>query len=170
MRQLASALELWWFQRVVGFDRSDQIRALKRAWLAWRAAREERSAPRHTARRPPGKRPDLVAALRPLLPWFAAAAIALAGLAWRRRNSSDPAQPPAAYAKALRLLARRGLKREPATTARDFAARVSSEQPAAVAAAFRTLTETYLAERFGGRPAGPTLAALETLRESLRGR
>ena len=25
LAQLASALEYWWFQRIVGFDRSDQI-------------------------------------------------------------------------------------------------------------------------------------------------
>ena len=29
VRQLASAMEHWWFQRVVGFDRSDQMSALK---------------------------------------------------------------------------------------------------------------------------------------------
>src|SRR4030095_9458178 len=43
---LASAIELWWFQRVVGFDRSDQIDALKRAWLAWHGRRSEADAPR----------------------------------------------------------------------------------------------------------------------------
>ena len=105
MRQLASALELWWFQRVVGFDRSDQIRALKRAWLAWRAAREkqaERGAvPSHDSSLPRSTRPEFGTALRPLLPWLALAGFALASLAWRRRRSGDPSQPPAAYALKL---------------------------------------------------------------------
>ncbi len=171
MRQLASALELWWFQRVVGFDRSDQIRALQRAWLAWRAAHEkqaERAAPQHNSSLPHSARPALGAALRPLLPWLALAGVALGSLAWRRRRSRGPSQPPVAYAKALRLLARRGLRRDPATTAREFAARVGTEQPGAVATAFDTLTEAYLAERFGGRAPGAAAAALDTLRTRLR--
>jgi transglutaminase-like putative cysteine protease len=170
MRQLASALELWWFHRVVGFDRSDQIRALKRAWLAWRAVRERRAVPQRESSLPRIARPELGATLRPLLPWLALAGVALAGLAWRSRHARGPSQPPVAYAKALRLLARRGLRRGPATTARDFAARVGAEQPGAVAAAFDTLTEVYLAERFGGRAPGPAAAALDTLRASLRRR
>ena len=172
MRQLASALELWWFQRVVGFDRSDQIRALKRAWLAWRAAREKQAergaASPHDSSLPRSTRPDLGTALQPLLPWLALTGFALARHAWRRRRSGDPTQPPAANAKALRLLARRGLRRGPATTAREFAARVGTQQPGAVAAAFDTLTEAYLAERFGGRAPGPSAAALDTLRARLR--
>jgi hypothetical protein len=47
---------------------------------------------------------------------------------------------------------------------------VGAEQPGAVAAAFDTLTEVYLAERFGGRAPGPAAAALDTLRASLRRR
>jgi transglutaminase-like putative cysteine protease len=171
MRQLASALELWWFQRVVGFDRSDQIRALKRAWLAWRAARQEHAeapAPEHR-RAPERERLDLSELLRPLLPWLLVAGVALSGLAWRRRRGDDPSRPPVAYAKALRLLARRGLRRDPATTARAFAARVSAEQPTAVAAAFERLTEAYLAERFGGRAPGAAALALDKLRASMRG-
>jgi hypothetical protein len=45
---------------------------------------------------------------------------------------------------------------------------VGAEQPRAVAAAFDTLTEAYLAERFGGRAPGPAAAALDALRASLR--
>jgi hypothetical protein len=39
LRQLGSALELWWYQSVLGFDRSDQIHAAKRAWLAWQSVK-----------------------------------------------------------------------------------------------------------------------------------
>ena len=113
---------------------------------------------------------EAYATLRPLLPWLALAGVALASLAWRSRHIRNASQLPAAYAKALRLLARRGLRRGPATTARDFAARVRAVQTRAVAAAFDTLTEAYLAERFGGRPPGPAAAALDDLRASLRRR
>ena len=42
LRQLGSALELWWYQSVLGFDRSDQIHAAKSAWLAWQSAKGAR--------------------------------------------------------------------------------------------------------------------------------
>jgi hypothetical protein len=37
-----------------------------------------------------------------------------------------------------------------------------------VGAVFERLTEAYLAERFGGRAPGPSAAALDALRASLR--
>ena len=46
LRELGSALELWWFQRVVGFDRADQIKALRSAWLAWRGRGQRGEAQR----------------------------------------------------------------------------------------------------------------------------
>jgi hypothetical protein len=162
VRQLASTVELWWFQRVVGFDRADQIHALKRAWLAWQAARQgERtaSADAHAPRRSP----EWHEALGRAAPWGAVALLAALGLGWRRRRSLGPGKLPADYARALRLLARRGLVRDPATTARAFAQTVSAQQPPAVATPFEALTEAYLAERFGGwvHPArGVSLAAL----------
>ena len=75
--------------------------------------------------------------------------VALVLVRSRKRVARDG--PPAAYTRALRLLARRGLVRAGATPARAFAAHVRERVPARAAAAFDALTETYLAERFGGR-------------------
>ena len=159
--ELASALELWWFQRVVDFDRTDQARALRAGWLAWR---RWSSAPRETPARPAAPQawrivdPRAVAVAAGLL----AALLAAARLRGRRRR-----RLPAAYARALRILARRGLVRGPAVPARGFAALVAERLPAA-GRAFSALTEAYLAERFGGRPAAGAEAALRALRDSLR--
>ncbi len=166
--ELASALELWWYQRVVGFDRSDQIAALRRAWLAWQAS----------------STPDDPAAPRPARAWattrlsisgwrgpaLGLAALAAAGLlASRLRGRAQGEGVPRAYLAALRLLARRGLVREPGTTARAFARRVVRERPGPGATAFATLTESYLAERFGRRASRSGVAELAALRRALRG-
>jgi protein-glutamine gamma-glutamyltransferase len=150
---LASAIELWWYQRVVGFDRSDQIDALKRAWLAWHGRSSESDAP--------GSAPAL--AWRAALDrreWVVgvsagAALAAAAAWLWRRRAGRIRAAHPC-YASALRLLARRGLVRAQGVTARAFAREVGAALPARAAAAFAELTEAYLCERFGARAAdGP---------------
>jgi transglutaminase-like putative cysteine protease len=168
LAELASAVELWWFERVVEFDRSDQARALRAAWLGWRRwraeARDAASAvPRSAAARDPRRLVDA----RVLI---AAAGLLALGLALglRRRAARPTARVPAAYATALRLLARRGLVRAPATPARAFAADVARALPPSAAAAFSGLTEAYLAERFGGRPAPGALEDLRVLRDSLR--
>jgi transglutaminase-like putative cysteine protease len=171
LRQLGSAAELWWYQRVVGFERADQIAALRRAWLAWRAARAPRS-------REPGAEPPAPSRGRwgdDVPDWLPAAGLALAAggaalAAWRRRRRPG-AQVPLAYRRALRLLARRGLVRGPATPAREFAARVAAVAPPAAGAAFHALTEAYLAERFGGARTPASRQPLRVLRRSLpRGR
>jgi transglutaminase-like putative cysteine protease len=160
MAELGSALELWWFQRVVGFDRSDQIGALKTAWLAWRSAEDAQK-----------RRTELgLPRFDPSIPWrevamLAGSALAVAALvrALRQQRRATRDLPPADYRRALRMLARRGLLRGAATPARDFATLVRSRVPAAAADAFDALTESYLAERFGARPpvdGGATLRAL----------
>jgi transglutaminase-like putative cysteine protease len=170
MRELASTVELWWFQRVVGFDRADQIRALKRAWLAWRGAREPRTA--SAARRGPGSGTAayLGGTLPEMPPWLGATLVALLLVAWRRHRLGQRSPVPAAYREALRLLRRRGLVRAPQTTAREFARRVRAEQPDTVAVPFAALTEAYLVARFGGRPPRRCAGELLALRTGLRGR
>jgi transglutaminase-like putative cysteine protease len=151
LSDLASAIELWWFQRVVGFDRSDQIGAMKRAWLAWRernrGEKKSASSSRTLAWRDALERRELVIG-------FGACAGIGVGIAWlwRRRRGRDVIAHRG-YLRALRLLARRGLVRPEATAARRFAQQVRVELPAAAGDAFGRLTEAYLAERFGARAA-----------------
>jgi hypothetical protein len=166
IRELASAMELWWFQRVVGFDRSDQIHALKRAWLAWNGARPGNDRKRATG--------TIFTRWKGLgdAPWREGVVLMLcAGAAgavlWRLRPGARHRGVPAAYAGALRLLERRGLRRDASATARDFTASVRAAIPPA-APAFEALTETYLAERFGGRTDPSAAVQLEELREQLR--
>jgi hypothetical protein len=66
------------------------------------------------------------------------------------------------------MLARRGLLRGPSTPARDFASLVRTRVPGPAADAFDALTESYLAERFGARPAVDDRAALRALAAGLR--
>jgi len=168
LRDLGSALELWWFQRVVGFDRSDQMWALKEAWLAWQAARNAGWRGRATGGRWSASRwlPDAWLAWRDAFGWLGLAG-GLALLVWRLRRHRRRSELPTAYAEALRLLRRRRLERPTAATARDFAQRVATSIPPA-GPAFAALTEGYLAARFGGRPWSSAGADLRALRDALR--
>lgn len=162
LEELRSAFELWWFQRVVNFDRADQARTLRAAWDAWH--RTPLAARGHGPRR---GLPALGGLLRPVA-GGALAAACLAVLAWAwRRHRARPALPRD-YAAALRLLARRGLVRDAALPARDFARRAAASLPEPAARAFAALTERYLAERFGGESAPAGAAELRLLRDSLR--
>jgi transglutaminase-like putative cysteine protease len=166
--ELASAAELWWFERVVEFDRSDQARALRAAWLGWRRMRAETSAPAGAARPDELDDPRRLVDPRVLLGAGALLALGIGVGLWRRRASGPGARTPASYAAALRLLARRGLVRAPSTPAREFASAAARALPAAAGAAFAALTEAYLAERFGGRGAAAGWEELRALRDSLR--
>ena len=167
LRDVAGAAENWWYRHVVEFDRSDQMRAIRSGWLAWRSwrAAPEMGTPRDDA-------PSASSSFGRALGVAAFAALALAALAWRlrrwrRRGARRPL--PAGYAEALHLLERRaGLVRGQTTSARDFARRIARALPPAGAAAFWSITEAYLAERFGGRPRGAPRDALRTLRDTLR--
>jgi hypothetical protein len=164
LRQLGSALELWWYQSVLGFDRSDQVHAAKNAWLAWQSAKRAR-------REAGGGGAALLAQLREI-PWREAAAllaclVTAGALVYRVRRRRRSAALPADYAAALRLLARRGLVRSAQQTADDFLARVAAAHPGPAHAAFRRLTRSYLAQRFGGRPAVPATDELRVLRSAL---
>jgi transglutaminase-like putative cysteine protease len=165
--ELASALELWWYQRVVGFDRSDQIAALRRGWLAWQGSGDDEApAERSPADAWSGVGPEPSGWIRPAL--LLAALVGGGALLRRRWRPSARSGVPRAYLAALRLLARRGLVRGAGTTARAFAQRVARERPGDGALAFATLTESYLEERFGGRPARAGADELRALRRALR--
>jgi transglutaminase-like putative cysteine protease len=162
LRELGSAMELWWFQRVVGFDRADQIAALRAAWTSWRGrgtGRQSASAPERR-RRPEGPWREVS-----LLLCCGLGALALVVALVRRRRGPDPV--PAAYREALRLLRRRGQARAEPTTARDFARQVRSGVPTAAADAFDALTEAYLAARFGGAEWDGSERDLARLRRAL---
>src|SRR5204863_9028692 len=94
-------------------------------------------------------------------------AVALTGvIVWSLRRHAGPgggrAAVPEFYARALRRLARRGLRPAPHETAREFCARVGAETPELTAPLSR-LTVAYEATRFGDRP--PTPAESRALRE-----
>ena len=166
LRELASALELWWFQRVVGFDRADQISALRRAWLAWhtRGAHARGDAEPTSI----GRRGEFEAPWREgaLVAGCLIAALLLVASLLRGGRARD--RLPAAYATSLRLLARRGLVRGRGATARAFAGDVRRHLSPPVADAFHALTEEYLAERFGGLAAPAGDRHLRALRAALR--
>lgn len=167
--ELFSALEIWWFQQVVDFDRSDQARAARSVWLGWRRWRSTRQ-PAAVPAADSGRRSQPLVDGRAIV--LAAGIIALLLLASRLRGRRrDGPRVPREYRTALRLLARRGLVRDPATPPRAFARQVADALPAA-AAAFDALTEGYLLVRFGGRACaagGAPDEALQRLRDSLRG-
>jgi hypothetical protein len=153
---------------VLGFDRSDQIHAAKRAWLAWQSVKERRQEAA-------GGGASLLARLRGGAPWHTAIALlglaVAAGLLLHRilRRPRGPGLPPD-YAAALRLLSRRGLVRAAQQTADDFAAAVAAAHPGAAARAFDRLTRSYLAQRFGGRAAVRSESELRVLRAALKRR
>ncbi|MCR9093614.1 MAG: DUF3488 and transglutaminase-like domain-containing protein [bacterium] len=166
MAQLGSAIELWWFQRVVDFDSADQIGALRGLWQRWRRDRNREDAPSDG----PRETPSISNPFEGLDPVFVFAGIVLlAGLAsfWRRPRSDDGPTIPEAYRKALALLARAGLPRAETTPARAFASEVSTRLSPEGASAFDRITADYLAERFGAQPAGDLAEALASLEHAI---
>jgi transglutaminase-like putative cysteine protease len=164
LREFASAMELWWFQRVVGFDRSDQIHTLKRLWLAWRGNQRDRYRAESGTVFTRWKQLSELPWRQGVLPMLCVGAAG--ATLWRVRPRVRATGLPTAYADALRLLERRGLRRAHTTTAREFAAAVRDALPAA-SPAFDALTEAYLGERFGGRADPSSRRRLTELRERL---
>jgi hypothetical protein len=166
--ELRSALELLWFQRVVEFDRTRQVNAAIGAWRTLQAW-----LPRDGGERGAGASDDWLARLRTLpgTPFALFALVALIAFGvWRFAGRGPRAtELPRSYARALRVLARRGHVRAAALTPRAFARELTSSLPPAGAAAFAALTEAYLEERYGGRPRVGGDAELRALRDSLRG-
>jgi transglutaminase-like putative cysteine protease len=167
LAQVGSALELWWFQRVVDFDSADQIGALRGLWLAWkgdgpadegtaRAASRQRTSPSFWEPSPRG---------------FAIGGVALFALAALYALVHSTAGPretvPEAYRRALAFLARRGWRRGTTTSARDFARQIALDIPGEGADAFERITERYLAERFGARESQDLAGELAILERTI---
>ncbi len=171
LAQLGSAVELWWFQRVVDFDSADQIGFLRGLWRAWSARADSEAAGASTAET---SRPDAEGPSRTpgRLAWTIAILAGLAivaGLASRLAGPRAPDPVPTAYRRALELLERRGLRREPTTSARDFVSRAAGALPSPALEAFARITDRYLANRFGARAVGDLAAELDTLERAVEG-
>jgi hypothetical protein len=160
-------LELWWYQRVVDFDTSDQVQMVRTSLLAWHSFRESASLSRSadTGRDRAGN-PKLNLDFEFIFILLPLCALTL-GLALVRRPAGNFSALPRSYARALALLRRRGLPRTAATTARDYAKQVEDRVPATAAGAFSEITEAYLAERFGRTPQGVDASLLKTFRREL---
>jgi transglutaminase-like putative cysteine protease len=171
LMEVASAIELWWFQRVVDFDSSDQILALKAAWTSWRSLRSP--GPRPIEVRSARRKPWSTAATLPTA-WILSGVLALGAgavlLGLRRVRTRGRPPVPHAYAGALRLLAKRGLVRGPSITAREFSRQVSATLEPQTGLAFEHLTEWYLALRFGEISGPGADQALAKLRRGLANR
>jgi protein-glutamine gamma-glutamyltransferase len=146
------ALRMRWYRYVINWSLRDQIEvaALIRhhasGWRPGTAALREWEAPRPS--------PLLLA------PLAAAVVVALGlwRLASRRRPGVGRGRLPWFYARALSVLAGRGLQPWPGETAREFCARAGAALPG-VAAPLARITAEYERCRFGGRPPGPTETA-----------
>ena len=171
--QLASAVELWWFQRVVDYDSADQIGALRALWRRFAPEREGQPADPLASQPEAGRDPRAfgLGDLGGLDPRLLIALAALAGLLLlvraRRARRGTPDPIPVVYRRAQRILARRGIERAPNVSAWDFARRVAERLPEPGARAFAEITEAYLAERFGDAPAGDRSAALAALQDAV---
>ncbi|HYB13755.1 MAG TPA: DUF3488 and transglutaminase-like domain-containing protein [Myxococcota bacterium] len=169
--ELQSALELWWFRNVVEFDRVDQLHALQAAWRAWHFLRSSHRVEHESEGPLPPRQVAVPRWKSPVLLGLALGLGAAAVWSWRNAGRSrGVSRVPIAYRDALRLLARRGLVRGPAQTARHFARVATKGLSPSAAAAFDALTECYLSERFGGRARDPGSGAatyLRALRDSL---
>jgi transglutaminase-like putative cysteine protease len=170
LREVASAIELWWFRNVVDFDRGHQARALRDLWFAWRDFREGSSRKEGPAM---AERPESSGSVefgrREMVGLGVLALLMLLVVGdLRRRQRTRRAELPASYARALSLLRRRGHTRGAPTSARAFAREVGNALPPDGGRAFATITEAYLCARFGSAPPPVLDAELAILRDSLR--
>jgi transglutaminase-like putative cysteine protease len=143
------ALRMRWYRYVINWSLRDQIetalsvRHQALTWRPWPAQSGRWNAPAT-----PGT----------LLLAAAGAAALVAVIAWgagsgrAERRHGDPV--PRFYARALAVLARRGVRPRPGETAREFCERVRQVAPAAGPPLGR-ITDAYERSRFGGRPPTP---------------
>ncbi len=167
-RELASAIELWWFTRVVDYDRGHQARALRDLWYSWnRWRRDSQQGQAPASSQPEEAEWALPESSGTLWGFGIVVAIVIMAAADFRRRGRRP-DLPSYYERALRRLRRRGLERDPHESARSFAFAVAGGIPGEGARAFARITEAYLRDRFGGRAAPDLEEELRTLRDSLR--
>ncbi len=177
LAELGSVIELWWFERVVDFDSSDQIRAVLSAWhfgqdllARFTLGPLADGEVTDSARRLDLGSPDSIAAPRALAALLGLLIVLSISLGVRGRTARAEVAPQ--YRRALRLLARHRIRRDPCMTARAFSSQVRALADEPTAHAFARITDDYLARRFGGRPGISTShpeADLASLRDSLRG-
>jgi transglutaminase-like putative cysteine protease len=166
--QLGSAVELWWFQRVVDFDSVDQVGAVRGLWLSWT---RNRSAEETATNKPA----SLTSRIETYLPsdrailLGGALCVCLAGglVLWQRSRAARLSEVPKAYRAALQALGKRGLVRGDAASARDFARDVRNQLSESGSAAFDEITHRYLAERFGRRAEKDLAAELSALKHAV---
>ena len=158
--QYLDALRLRWYRYVINWSLRDQVEmatTIRRQASSWRVDWTELRA-----WRPPALAYPLLGGL----------ALAVVLWLWRRPGGLTSARPadrmPAFYARALRALARRGLRPGAGETAREFGARAAAALPGATPALAR-LTEGYERVRFGDATLDATeRTALEACASSLR--
>ena len=134
------ALRMRWYRYVINWSLRDQvevavsIRRQAGSWGTWLASLREARIPR---------------AVWPVTALLGAAAVALALYRGRSTPAARAARRmPRFYARALRALARRGLRPLPAETAREFCARVAAAAPG-WAEPVAGITAAYEGARFG---------------------
>ncbi len=160
--QLLDYARYRWYSGVVDYDLSDQRRALRRASESlagfWNGLR---GSPELLGREVLAARIGVAAGL-----------LALGGLlvlGARRRSRGVPAPSVPFYAEMLRVLRRRGFRRAPAMTPREFADVVFRDGSPELAAPIGTLTDLFCRARYGAASLEPAetegaAAALRALR------
>lgn len=141
------ALRMRWYRYVVNWSLKDQV--------------DLASALRHTVRAWRPDWPRLGGWEGSRAPALVGLGLVLAGVAWRLRHggviarrTSDRRAVPDFYRRALRLLARRGVRPARHETAREFWARVEAEAPNC-GGALGALTLAYERVRFGAAALSP---------------
>jgi protein-glutamine gamma-glutamyltransferase len=192
MRHYGDALQMFWQERVVGFDTGEQLsmiiaaqRQLRRfrsesdaRWWSWRQklnhwfgdGRSPAPEPVDDPAKAEAQTPPMPAQQAWLLPLLTALLLSSAGLAWwyyrhswRYRFKHDAARTAIAfYQEMLSALARAGRRKAPAQTPLEFAAQIN--HPAVL-----ELTQLYQQARFGrgGLNAGE-IARVGALLQDLR--
>ncbi len=168
--QYTDALRMRWYRYVIEYDLEHQLGALLSLRALWRSWRTDRQ------RAPAGDDGTREAARTALLALFGGVLLGSAvWLAFRRRRRglgpgiADPdvagAEVAALYAELLRVLARQGIGRTPATTARELLARVEARASPGRALS-RAVIELYESVRFAGE--SPPPGAIDGLQRRLR--